>query len=117
LSNLLDNKIVTGIAVALWIAVPFILWILPADYFDSGSSWCPSQRLLDIECLGCGLTRSIQHAMHLDLSTAWTFNKLFVVVFPVMIMIYVHVIGLAFGKKWFYFLRSFYRRDKKTTKE
>jgi hypothetical protein len=117
LSNLLDNKIVKGIAVVLWIAVPFILWILPADYFDSGNSWCPSKRLLDIECFGCGLTRSIQHAMHLDFATAWNFNKLFVVIFPLMITIYVHVIGLAFGKKWFYFLRSFYRRNKKTTKE
>lgn len=69
--------------------IPLILIFLPANFFDSGQTVCISKLLLNIECLGCGMTRAIQHAIHLDLSTAYHFNKLVVVVLPLLLFVYV----------------------------
>lgn len=49
---------------------------MPANFFDTGQSICPSKRFLDMECLGCGSTRAIQHLIHLDFQKAWEYNKL-----------------------------------------
>lgn len=68
------------------IAIPIILILLPADYFDYGQTLCPSKRWMNFECLGCGLTRGIQHLIHLDFETAWLYNKLSP--FILLLMIY-----------------------------
>ena len=83
------NGMVNSIKLLIWLAIPFFLWYLPATFFDDGQSFCPSIILLDIECLGCGITRSIQHAVHFDFETAWKFNWLFVIVLPILFFIWV----------------------------
>lgn len=62
---------------------PTVLFFLPIDYFDYGLSACPSKRWLDIECLGCGLTRGVMHFINFDFSGAWSFNKLTFIVVPI----------------------------------
>jgi len=73
------------IKLAIWVLIPFLLLLLPATYFDSGQSLCPSKLLLDKECPGCGITRSVQHAIHFNFKTAWEYNKLIVLVLPLLI--------------------------------
>jgi hypothetical protein len=64
------------------IVLGLTLLLLPADFFDKGKSICISVLLLDKECYGCGMTRAIQHLIHLDFKTAFEYNKLSFVVFP-----------------------------------
>lgn len=64
-----------------------VLLYLPANYFDEGQSICISVLLFDIECFGCGMTRAIQHLLHLDLSGALYYNKFSFVVFPLIIFL------------------------------
>tara|TARA_X000000368_G_C22382175_1_gene429534 strand:+ start:180 stop:458 length:279 start_codon:yes stop_codon:yes gene_type:complete len=71
------------IKLVVLLIVPLVLLILPADFFDNGQSLCLSQLLLEKECPGCGLTRGLQHLGHFDFQTAWEFNKLSFVIFPV----------------------------------
>jgi hypothetical protein len=52
-----------------------ILLILPADYFDKGQSICLSVLLFNEKCYGCGMTRAIQHIIHFDFITAYSYNK------------------------------------------
>lgn len=80
---------ITGLVV-----IPLTLFILPADFFDHGEVICPSKRFLNLECVGCGITRGIQHALHLDFKTAWMYNKLVFIVLPIGIFIWVHLVGL-----------------------
>ncbi|MES2779196.1 MAG: DUF2752 domain-containing protein [Bacteroidota bacterium] len=68
--------------IAVLSIVAMTLLILPADYFDYGRPMCLSVLLLDKECYGCGMTRGIQHLIHLDFENAWHFNKLSFVVLP-----------------------------------
>jgi hypothetical protein len=55
---------------------PFILWILPANFFDGeeGIILCPSRRFFNIECFGCGLSRAIMHLHHFDFENAAFYN-------------------------------------------
>lgn len=73
----------------LIVFVPLVLIILPADFFDQGPTICVSKLLTEAECPGCGITRATQHALHLDFSNAWNYNKLFVVVTPLLIWLYI----------------------------
>lgn len=76
------GKIIISIAL---LVVPAVLFLLPGDYFDTGESLCLSKRLLDLECFGCGITRGIQHLLHLEFGKAWAFNKLSFLVLPIAI--------------------------------
>lgn len=72
----------------LFTITPAVLLVLPADFFDHGRSICISVLLFDQTCYGCGMTRAIQHLIHGDLFKAWEFNKLSVIVLPLLIIIW-----------------------------
>ena len=82
------RKYLNRLYLIILILIPFILLILPADHFDHGNSICFSVILLDSECYACGMTRAIQHLIHLDFSIAYDYNKLSIIVFPVLILAY-----------------------------
>ena len=68
------------------LSIAFIsLLILPANYFDTGRATCMSVILFDMECYGCGMTRAIQHLLHLDFQKAYEFNKLSFIVLPLSV--------------------------------
>ncbi|MGM0479627.1 MAG: DUF2752 domain-containing protein [Bacteroidota bacterium] len=71
------------VVLTVLLVAPIVLFFLPSDFFDQGTSLCPSKRLLNFECLGCGLTRGVMHLIHFDFETAWYFNKLSFIVVPV----------------------------------
>jgi len=72
---------------------PVILLLLGADYFDSGSSICISKLVLDRDCPGCGITRAVQHSIHGEWSTAFNYNKLIVIVGPLLIYLWLIELG------------------------
>jgi hypothetical protein len=62
----------------------FSLLLLPATYFDTGDSMCLSVVLADTECYACGMTRGIQHLIHLDFEGAYNYNWLSFIVLPLV---------------------------------
>jgi hypothetical protein len=60
------------------------LFLLPADFFDTGQSYCLSILLFEANCYGCGMTRAIQHIIHFEFIEAYSFNKLSFIVFPLL---------------------------------
>ena len=71
-----------------FLLIPIILLILPANFFDTGKSICLSVLFFKSECYACGLTRAIQHFIHFDFVTGYNFNKLSIIVFPLLIYLY-----------------------------
>ena len=67
------------------IVIPFIFIFLPKDFFNSGESICLSIVFFKKECYGCGMTRAIQHLIHLDFNGAYQLNKLSFFVLPTLI--------------------------------
>jgi len=70
------------------LVIPVLLLLLPSTFFDSGESVCLSVSLFDKECYACGMTRAIQHLIHLNFAIAYQFNKLSIIVFPLLTITY-----------------------------
>ena len=83
----MKNKIYIIYFIGL-LLVPLVLLVLPADFFDYGESICISNVFFNTQCYACGLTRAVQHLIHLDVLAAYEFNKLIVIVFPLLIFVY-----------------------------
>lgn len=64
--------------------IGIVLLFLPADFFDEGDSLCLSVVLFNTECYGCGMTRGVQHLLHFNFAKAWEYNKLSIIVLPLM---------------------------------
>ena len=77
--------------------LPVILLILPADFFDKGESMCLSVLFFDFECYACGMTRAIQHLIHFDFSIAYDYNKLSLVVLPLLSFSYLKEVIRVYG--------------------
>ena len=86
--NKIKNKNILLIYFSGLIALPIVLMLLSADFFDKGPSLCLSVVLLNKTCYGCGITRAIQHLLHFELSTALAYNKLCVIVLPLLIFLW-----------------------------
>ena len=74
----------------LLLCTPFVLWLLPSDFFDGGGGvvLCPSRLLFGLECLGCGMTRAIQHMHHFELADAMYYHSAVVVAYPALALVW-----------------------------
>jgi hypothetical protein len=58
----------------------------------------------DTECYGCGMTRAVMHFIHFNFTEAMTYNKLVILVLPLLILGWLKIVLSLFGKKilkWF----------------
>jgi len=85
---MLNRRIFRQIKVGAYILLPVVLWILPATFFDHGPAICLSQVFFHTACPGCGITRGIMHLMHFDFNGALAYNKLSVVILPMLFVIW-----------------------------
>jgi hypothetical protein len=102
------RNVLKWIGLAVWLALPIFLLIMPADYFDNGTAICPSKRFLNLECPGCGMTRAVQHAIHFDWQSAWELNRGIVLIIPVLFILYIHVLGRILHKDWIPWVKRLY---------
>ncbi len=98
------RKMVITTYFILLLVLPILLIILPSDFFDNGQSVCFSVLLFDQECPGCGMTRGVQHLLHLDFMTAYQFNKLSLIVLPLLMFLWLkevyRITKMLFLKKY-----------------
>jgi hypothetical protein len=78
------RKFVFYIRIWITIITPFVLLILPSDFFDKGDSICLSKMLAGVECYACGLTKATMHFIHFQFTDAWNYNKLSFIVVPLL---------------------------------
>ena len=83
------------------ILVPIFLFLLTANFFDTGESICVSVVFFEKECFACGMTRAIQHLIHFDFSIAFEYNKLSIFILPLLLLSYYNEV-----KRIFKFIRS-----------
>ncbi|MGC6414937.1 MAG: DUF2752 domain-containing protein [Bacteroidia bacterium] len=76
------------IASIFFVVTPLPLMFLPVDFFDQGRSICISKLFINKDCPGCGITRAVQHSIHGEWSTAFNYNKLIVIVGPLLIYLW-----------------------------
>lgn len=94
------KKVVFYTRIYLTMIAPLVLLLLPADYFDNGTtSVCLSKALAGMECYACGLTRATMHFIHFEFTKAWEFNKLSFVVVPLLFPLWLKAFYEIRGKQ------------------
>ncbi|MEI6050540.1 MAG: DUF2752 domain-containing protein [Bacteroidota bacterium] len=58
------------------------------DWLKNQHSICLFKNLTGYECYGCGMTRAVLSAIHLQFENAFHYNKLFLIVLPLLIYIW-----------------------------
>ncbi len=71
------------------VAVPIVLLVLPADFFDGGESICLSQVLFNMSCYACGMTRACMHLIHFEFEEAYAYHMLSFLVVPLLAIVWV----------------------------
>ena len=77
---------------------PFILPFISLDWLQSGDTICIYKNLTGHECFGCGTTKSIVAISQLEFSKAFAFNRLVVIVAPLLFIIWI--------KRWYEFVNK-----------
>lgn len=70
--------------IVIFVCCVFILinyWIFNPETTNHFPS-CPFKLLTGFKCAGCGSQRAIYHLLHRDITGAWNFNPLFVIMLP-----------------------------------
>jgi hypothetical protein len=68
--------------------LPFLLSLSSLDRLEGKHSLCLFKNLFGIECYGCGITKAVIASIQLDFVRAFNYNKLIVLVMPLMIYLW-----------------------------
>ena len=78
------------------IIAPIFFILLPQNYFTNKDSICLSIVFFDLECYGCGMTRALKALVSFNVSEAIEWNKLSIVVFPLLSYYWLTLLVSAF---------------------
>lgn len=85
------------------VLIPVVLYAIPLENICNGNTICIFTNVFGIECWGCGITRAIFSALHFHFYDAWEYNRLFVVVLPLLLFLWmravVRLLHSVIGKK------------------
>jgi hypothetical protein len=82
----------------IWLAIPFVLIVLPKEFFDEGQTICLFTLATGKNCLGCGMTKAIMRCIHFDFYAAFHKNPFSLIIFPLFVFVYVKI-GFVIFKK------------------
>ncbi len=84
--------------VGLYILLPLAFIMIPTSWFERRRSICLIRHLFSIKCPGCGMTRAISCVFHGNFKGAFHYNKLVVLVFP--LLCYMWLQGVTTSEKF-----------------
>ncbi len=65
-----------------------MLYAIPTEGIFSGETTCLFSRFIGTECWGCGITRAIFSVLYGEFTQAWEYNRLIVLVFPLLLWLW-----------------------------
>ena len=94
-----DKKLLRLIRAGGLLLLPFMLFLIPLDWMKNQHSICLFKNITGHECYGCGMTRAILSAIHFQFANSFQYNKLFLIVLPLLIYIWAkNLVNLWSGK-------------------
>jgi hypothetical protein len=73
----------------LLVLVPVLFALIPTSLIESGPTLCLYRLIFGVRCPGCGMTRAVSAMFHGNISAAIGFNRLIIIVFPLLCVWYV----------------------------
>ena len=84
-----SSSISAKIQFAACLLLPVVLYMIPTEWIMQGHSICLFRNLFGSQCYGCGMTRAIFSLLHADFQAAWEYNRLVVIVAPLLFYLYI----------------------------
>ena len=82
--------------VGVYILLPLTLITIPTSWLEERRSICLIRNLFGTRCPGCGMVKAISCTFHGDLKKAFQYNKLVVIVFPLLCYTWLHAVTAEF---------------------
>ena len=82
----LKNKLLINYLVVL---IPFVVLLVPIKFVLNQNSVCIFKNFFGYECYGCGMTRAVFYASRFRFQEAIQFNKLVVIVYPLLVYLWI----------------------------
>ncbi|MDV3856071.1 hypothetical protein CMT56_07410 [Elizabethkingia anophelis] len=82
----LKNKFLINYLIVL---IPFFVLLIPIKFVLNQNSVCIFKNITGYECYGCGITRAVFFASRFRFQEAIQFNKLVVVVYPLLVYLWI----------------------------
>jgi len=68
--------------------LPVLLFFIPVDWLNKQHSICLFKNIFGVECWGCGMTRAVLSVVQCNFITAFHYNRLVVIVFPLLVYVW-----------------------------
>jgi hypothetical protein len=81
------------------LVLPILLYFVPPDRFNEKYTICLFKNIFGHECYGCGMTRAVISAIRFDFDAAYNYNKLIVIVLPLLIYVWIKLLIKLILKK------------------
>ena len=69
------------------VLITIVAIIIPTEMINNCPSICFYKAIFKKECIGCGMTRAFVSFFHFDFTIAYEYNKLSIVVVPLVIIV------------------------------
>lgn len=94
------NASSTSVRVRLicWLALPAVLYSVPREWVAHGPTVCLFRNLFGRPCPGCGMTRAFFSLLHGDFAAAWEYNRLAMIVAPLLLYLYIKEVIKTIGE-------------------
>ena len=78
-------RVPTSVKFAFVSGFPLLLYFIPMEWLNGQHTICLFKNLTGHECWGCGITRAVVSVVQFDFAAALHYNKLIVIVFPLLV--------------------------------
>lgn len=78
--------------------VPMVLFLLPLHWLEGFGTVCLIKNITGYECPGCGMSHAVISVIHGNFSDAFNYNKLVIVIFPLLSYIWLKKILFEYKK-------------------
>jgi len=72
----------------LYFIFPIVLYTVPLDWLNKQHTICLVKNIFGVNCFGCGITRAVISGVQLDFFKAIEYNKMVVIVLPMLIYVW-----------------------------
>jgi hypothetical protein len=94
----LPPAFILKIKLGVFILLPAALFFFPLHSLDTLPTVCVFKITTGYECPGCGMTHAILNVFHLHFFDAFSYNKLVIVIFPLLSYIWIKKIVSVYKK-------------------
>ena len=74
------------------VVMPILLYFIPIEWLNKQPTICLFKNIFGFDCYGCGITRAIISGIQLNLQDALEYNKMVVIVMPLLTYIWIKTV-------------------------